>query len=188
MATSLRNEAKLKAYGRQPRKCEVPVNEQGRYLKVSQYYGENVYNYHLSKSLSLEDKETLKQVIEGKKTINRELATKVANSVLKRGGILAVNTPDSASLWARLFGKRWHILINDLLIRKFILPYTFSCVYISDNPEDPFYKYQYLFTASEDKQSLIFDKNRLEEISLKEKFDIFAYLSSFVSHARHHCS
>lgn len=80
---SLRNDAKNKVYDRQPRKCEVPVNEQGRYLKVSQYYGENVFNYHLSKSLSQEDKENLNQVINGKKTIDKPLATKVANSVLE---------------------------------------------------------------------------------------------------------
>lgn len=36
---------------------------------------------------------------------------KVVNSILKKGGILAINTPDSASLWARLFGKCWHLLI-----------------------------------------------------------------------------
>ncbi len=83
MASSLRNEAKLKVYARQPRKCDVPVNEQGRYMKVSQYYGENVFNYQTSKSLSPSDKETLNQVIEGKKTIDKPLATKVANAVLE---------------------------------------------------------------------------------------------------------
>lgn len=83
MATQLRQDAKLTVYGRKSRKCSVPLNEQGKFLKVSQYYGENVYNYHLSKSLSLEDKDTLKQVIDGKKTITKELATKVANSVLE---------------------------------------------------------------------------------------------------------
>ncbi|HXH76547.1 MAG TPA: glutamine synthetase III [Bacteriovoracaceae bacterium] len=82
MATT-RQQAKSTVYGRKPRKCSVPVNEQGKYLKVSQYYGENVFNYHLSKSLSLEDKDSLKQVIEGKKTIDKPLATKVANSVLE---------------------------------------------------------------------------------------------------------
>ena len=80
---SLRNDTKLKVYARTPRKCEVPVNEQGRYLKVSQYYGENVYNYHLSKSLSLEDKEALNQVLTGKRNIDKPLASKVANSVLE---------------------------------------------------------------------------------------------------------
>lgn len=83
MVNTLRQQAKFTVYGRRPRKCPVPVNEQGKFLKVSQYYGENVYNYHLSKTLSLEDKEALKQVIEGKKNINRDLAAKVANSVLE---------------------------------------------------------------------------------------------------------
>ncbi|MBY0518379.1 MAG: glutamine synthetase III [Bacteriovoracaceae bacterium] len=80
---SLRNQTKLQVYSRLPRKCDVPVNEQGRYLKVSQYYGENVFNYHLSKNLTQEDKESLNQVLNGKKQINKELATKVANSVLE---------------------------------------------------------------------------------------------------------
>lgn len=83
MANILRQQAKLMVYSRKPRKCEVPVNEQGNHLKISQYYGENVYNYHLSKSLSLEDKDALKQVIDGKKTIDKQLATKIANSVLE---------------------------------------------------------------------------------------------------------
>lgn len=83
MANLLRQQAKLTVYGRKTRKCSVPVNEQGKYLKVSQYYGENVYNYHLSKSLSLEDKDALKQVIDGKRAIDKQLATKVANSVLE---------------------------------------------------------------------------------------------------------
>jgi glutamine synthetase len=83
MANLLRQQAKLTVYGRKTRKCNVPVNDQGKFLKISQYYGENVYNYHLSKSLSLEDKDSLKSVIEGKRAIDKELATKVANSVLE---------------------------------------------------------------------------------------------------------
>ena len=82
MASDLRQQAKLSAFSRKTRKCTVPVNEQGKYLKVSQYYGENVYNYHLSKSLSLEDKESLKQVIDGKRTIQKDLAAKFAKSVM----------------------------------------------------------------------------------------------------------
>jgi glutamine synthetase len=83
MSNFLRQQAKLTVYNRKTRKCNVPVSDQGKYLKVSQYYGENVYNYHLSKSLSLEDKDALKQVIDGKKQIDKPLATKVANSVLE---------------------------------------------------------------------------------------------------------
>lgn len=90
MAQDLRQEAKLAVYSRKSRKCPVPVNEQGKFLKVSQYYGENVYNYHLSKSLSLEDKEFLKQVIEGKRPISKELASKVANSVTEWANIKGV--------------------------------------------------------------------------------------------------
>lgn len=83
MGTSLRNEAKLKVYDRQPRKCDVPMNEQGRYLKVSQYFGENVYNYQTSKSLTPQEKEALNQVMAGKKNIDKPLAQKMANSVLE---------------------------------------------------------------------------------------------------------
>ncbi len=82
MANDLRTQAKMTVYARKPRQCDVPVNEHGRYLKVSQYYGENVYNYHLSKALTQEDKEQLNQVISGKKSISKALATKVAGSVL----------------------------------------------------------------------------------------------------------
>jgi glutamine synthetase len=82
MANQLKEQAKLAVYSRKTRKCSVPVNDQGKYLKVSQYYGENVYNYHLSKSLSLEDKDALKQVIDGKRTITKDLAAKIANSVM----------------------------------------------------------------------------------------------------------
>jgi glutamine synthetase len=82
MANHLKEQTKLAVYSRKTRKCSVPVNDQGKYLKVSQYYGENVYNYHLSKSLSLEDKEALKQVIDGKRTISKDLAAKIANSVM----------------------------------------------------------------------------------------------------------
>src|SRR5690606_24375075 len=83
MASDLRLKARQTVIVRKSRKCNIPSNEQGKFLKVSQYYGDNVYNYHLSKLLSLEDKEFLKQVIEGSKEITKELATKVANSVLE---------------------------------------------------------------------------------------------------------
>lgn len=82
MASDLRFKARQTVMGRKSRKCNIPSNEQGKFLKVSQYYGDNVYNYHLSKTLSLEDKDNLKKVIEGTTTVTRELATKVANSVM----------------------------------------------------------------------------------------------------------
>lgn len=82
MANVLRQQAKMTVFNRKPRKCTFPVNEQGNFLKVSQFYGENVYNYNNSKYLSSDDKEILKQVIDGRKNIDKTLATKVANSVV----------------------------------------------------------------------------------------------------------
>lgn len=83
MGISLRQTAKLKVYERQPRQCEVPMNDQGRFVKVSQYYGENVYTHQTSKALTPQEKEALNQVMAGKKAMTKELAGKMANSVLE---------------------------------------------------------------------------------------------------------
>lgn len=40
-----------------------------------------------------------------------ELAIAQARKILKPGGILAINTPDSQSIWARILGKSWHALV-----------------------------------------------------------------------------
>ncbi|MGC9605508.1 MAG: class I SAM-dependent methyltransferase [Minisyncoccia bacterium] len=34
-----------------------------------------------------------------------------AARLLKPGGLLVVNTPDAGSVWARLLGRRWHLLV-----------------------------------------------------------------------------
>jgi len=36
---------------------------------------------------------------------------KIIAEMLKPGGVVAINTPDTGSLFARLFGRRWHLLI-----------------------------------------------------------------------------
>jgi len=36
---------------------------------------------------------------------------RAAARVLKVGGVLAINTPDISSWYARIMGKRWHLLI-----------------------------------------------------------------------------
>lgn len=33
-----------------------------------------------------------------------------AVSLLKPGGVIAINTPDAGSLWAKVFGRRWHAI------------------------------------------------------------------------------
>jgi len=40
-----------------------------------------------------------------------ETAIRQARKILKPGGILVLNTPDSASLMAKIFGRRWHALV-----------------------------------------------------------------------------
>ena len=81
--TSLRNSVRLQVYSRQPKASELPVNEQGKPLKVSQYYGENVFNYVNAKSLTNDDKQETAEVIAGKKVITKELGTKIATAVLE---------------------------------------------------------------------------------------------------------
>lgn len=36
---------------------------------------------------------------------------KKVHQLLKPGGYVAINTPDASSWWARLMGKRWHLMI-----------------------------------------------------------------------------
>lgn len=40
-----------------------------------------------------------------------EAAVRQARKILKAGGMLFINTPDSESLAARIFGRRWHALV-----------------------------------------------------------------------------
>lgn len=35
-------------------------------------------------------------------------ALRLSSGLLRRGGILFINTPDTASWWAKFFGRRWH--------------------------------------------------------------------------------
>jgi 2-polyprenyl-3-methyl-5-hydroxy-6-metoxy-1,4-benzoquinol methylase len=34
-----------------------------------------------------------------------------ANSLMRRGGLIAINTPDSGSTFSRIMGKRWHLFV-----------------------------------------------------------------------------
>lgn len=36
---------------------------------------------------------------------------RAANSLLPAGGLLAINTIDKGSLWARVWGRRWHLIV-----------------------------------------------------------------------------
>ena len=36
---------------------------------------------------------------------------KTATKILKRGGVIAINTPDTGSIVAKIFGKKWHLIV-----------------------------------------------------------------------------
>ncbi|MDH4467929.1 MAG: glutamine synthetase III [Bacteriovoracaceae bacterium] len=67
---------------RRPLERQVPAGPQGRPLKISQYYGENVFYVLESKSLKKETREALGDVLSGKKTLTKEMANDVAGVVL----------------------------------------------------------------------------------------------------------
>jgi 2-polyprenyl-3-methyl-5-hydroxy-6-metoxy-1,4-benzoquinol methylase len=52
---------------------------------------------------------TMWDVLEHLSDPNGDIA--IIAGALKRGSILAINTPDSDSAWARIFGQHWHLLI-----------------------------------------------------------------------------
>lgn len=52
---------------------------------------------------------TMWDVIEHMPDPSKDLAR--AWDLLKKGGLLAINTPDSGSLYARIMGSRWHLLV-----------------------------------------------------------------------------
>lgn len=52
---------------------------------------------------------TMWDVLEHVRNPNITMAT--VNRLLENGGLVAINTPDAGSLWARIFGKRWHLIV-----------------------------------------------------------------------------
>lgn len=82
MTKQIRSQAKLNAFKIPARKFEVPKDVNGRPLKVSDYYGENVFNYETSDMLTKQDKKDISDVIDKSKEFSHEMAEKYANSVL----------------------------------------------------------------------------------------------------------
>ncbi len=42
---------------------------------------------------------------------NPQRNIEILSGLLKSDGVLAINTPDSSSFWARLLGKKWHLIL-----------------------------------------------------------------------------
>jgi len=79
-----RNFAKMTATSRTIRKMEMPVDSEGKSLKISDYYGENVFDYRKSSVIPKEVKKELEDYIASHstgKSLSKEHAEVVAKAV-----------------------------------------------------------------------------------------------------------
>ncbi len=82
MTKAVRAKAQLNAFKIPTRKFDVPSDVNGNPLRVSEYYGENVFDFVKSEILTKTDKKEIDDVLKKKKPLNKELAEKFANAVL----------------------------------------------------------------------------------------------------------
>ena len=82
MTKQVRFQAKLNAYKIQTRKFNVPSDVNGKPLRVSDYYGENVFDFNDSDILTKTDKKDISDIIAKRKDFDRDIAEKYANAVL----------------------------------------------------------------------------------------------------------
>jgi len=83
MTSQLRTEARFGSFKIKSRKFDLPCDVNGNPLKISQYFGENVFDFNTSDNLSEQDKKEIQEVVNRKKELNREMAEKYSNAVLK---------------------------------------------------------------------------------------------------------
>lgn len=72
----------LKIYGRREKAPTKMVSDGGKRLKVSEYFGCNVFNYEKSEVLTSADKSELREIIATNGKLNKNIAEKYANAVL----------------------------------------------------------------------------------------------------------
>ena len=82
MTKAVRTQVKLASFKIPTRKFEVPSDVNGNPLRVSEYFGENVFDYTKSEILTKQDKKDIQDVLSKKKDISKEMADKFANAVL----------------------------------------------------------------------------------------------------------
>lgn len=82
MTKAVRAKAKFSGYKIPTRKFEVPSDVNGNPLRVSEYFGENVFDYTKSEILTKQDKKEINEVLAKKGVLTRDLAEKFANAVL----------------------------------------------------------------------------------------------------------
>ncbi len=82
MTKAVRTHAKFSGYKIPTRKFEVPTDVNGNPLRVSEYYGENVFDFQKSEILTKQDKNDIQDVLAKKKELTKDMADKFANAVL----------------------------------------------------------------------------------------------------------
>lgn len=82
MTRLVRAKAKLAGYKIPTRTFEQPTDGNGRHLRVSEYFGENVFDFNKSEILTKQDKQELAQIIGKRKELTKDVAEKYANAVL----------------------------------------------------------------------------------------------------------
>lgn len=80
--TKVRSQIKLEIFKKRTREFYVPHDMNGEPLKVSEYFGSNVFNFEQSGILTKTDKRLIDGVINDKKTLTKEMADKFASAVL----------------------------------------------------------------------------------------------------------
>ena len=82
MTKAVRAQAVVNTFKIPTRKFDVPSDINGHPLRVSEYYGENVFDYHKSEILTKQDKQDIADILVKKKELSKEMADKFANAVL----------------------------------------------------------------------------------------------------------
>ncbi len=82
MTRAIRANAILNTFKIPTRKFDVPSDINGHPLRVSEYYGENVFDFQKSEILTKQDKQDILDVLSKKKELSKDLAEKFANAVL----------------------------------------------------------------------------------------------------------
>lgn len=77
-----RQEARRTVSARIPVVRKLPLSPQGKYLKISQYFGENVFYLLDNKSIKKDTRDALHEVLWGKKILSKEMAQEIATVVL----------------------------------------------------------------------------------------------------------
>ncbi len=82
MTRAVRTQAKVDTFKIPTRKFDVPCDVNGNPLRVSEYFGENVFDFMKSEILTKQDKTDIQDVLGKKKELTKEMAEKFANAVL----------------------------------------------------------------------------------------------------------